>query len=359
MSEADAGFTDSGRLAARSRDGVSLAAPSKDGAMLAAGGIPMPVPATPLLPYPDFATASREVVGFLNTRVPLAVWNVTRAEGRIIVTLQTSPGNGYGVKPGDSMVYAESMCSRVVAGEAPNITPDIDAEPALRDVPVRKVVPVNTYVSFPLQRADGSLFGTLCGWDPIVSSPTLLAQQPLLELLSRQLSTILQFDLDREAAWRLAVQHEASAMTDPLTGLGNRRAFDLLCGREEARCRDIGQRITAIQLDLDDLKATNDRDGHAAGDALLQRAAAALREAVRKEAHVARIGGDEFAVLLPGCGLAEGLQVGERVRAALADAGVRASIGAAERKPHRGLAEAIQRADAAMYADKATRKSTT
>jgi diguanylate cyclase (GGDEF)-like protein len=315
------------------------------------------LPANPLLPYPDFAAASREVVAFLNARLPLAVWNVTRAEGKVIVVLQTHAGNGYGVKQGDSMVYADTMCSRVVAGAAPNISPDVDAQPALREVAVRKVVPVNTYVSFPLQRADGTLFGTLCGWDPLVSPPSLADHQAMLELLSRQLSTILQFDLDREDAWRLALQHEASAMTDALTGLGNRRAFDLCREREESRCRDIGQRLTAIQLDLDDLKATNDRDGHAAGDALIRAAAQALREAVRRDAHVARIGGDEFAVLLPGCGLAEANAIGERLREALAAVGARASIGCAERKPHRDIIEALARADAAMYADKSLRKA--
>jgi len=62
-------------------------------------------------------------------------------------------------------------------------------------------------------------------------------------------------------------------------------------------------------------------------------------------------------VLLPGCGVAEATQVGERLRAGLAAAGVRASIGCAERKPHRGLGEALRKADEAMYADKAARKA--
>jgi diguanylate cyclase (GGDEF)-like protein len=314
------------------------------------------VPARPLLPYTDFATASRDVVAFLNTRVPLAVWNVTRAEGRLLIILRSSEGNGYGVKAGDSMVYAETMCARMVAGEAPNISPDVDLQPALRDVAVRKVVPVNTYVSFPLQRADGELFGTLCGWDPLPSSSSLLDHQPLIELLSRQLSTILQFDLDREAAWRTALQHEASAMTDALTGVGNRRAFDLCCEREEKRCRDVGQRLSAIQLDLDGLKAINDRHGHGAGDSLIRRAAQTLRQHLRPDAHLARVGGDEFVALLPGCGLAEARQFAERLRSALEAAGVQASLGCAERKPHRGLAEALHSADTAMYEDKALRK---
>jgi diguanylate cyclase (GGDEF)-like protein len=315
------------------------------------------VPARPLLPYADFASASREVVAYLNARIPLAVWNVTRAEGRILLILQTAEGNGYGVKPGDSMVYAETMCARMVSGEAPNINPDVEACAALRDVPVRKLVPVNTYVSFPLQRADGELFGTLCGWDPLPSSPSLVDQQPLIELLSRQLSTLLQFDLEREAAWRLAVQHEASAMTDALTGIGNRRAFDLCCEREEQRCRDVGQRLSVLQLDLDGLKSINDRHGHGAGDSLIRRAAQTLRVHLRGDAHLARTGGDEFVALLPGCGVAEARQIGDRLRAALETAGVQASLGCAERKPHRGLGEALQQADRAMYADKAARKA--
>jgi diguanylate cyclase (GGDEF)-like protein len=315
------------------------------------------VPARPLLPYTDFATASREVVAFLGVRIPLAVWNVTRAEGRILQILQTREGNGYGVKPGDSMVYEETMCARMVAGVAPNIAPNVDEEPAYRDISVRRTVPVNTYVSFPLQRSDGELFGTLCGWDPLTSSPLLREQQPLLELLSRQLSTILQFDLDRETAWRVALQHEASAMTDPLTGIGNRRAFDLCCAREEQRCRDIGQRLSAIQIDLDGLKAINDRHGHGAGDSHLRRAAHALREHFRRDGHLARTGGDEFAALLPGAALQDARQVAERLRTALEAAGVQASFGCAERKPHRGLAEALLQADAAMYADKKLRKA--
>lgn len=318
----------------------------------------MPVlPANPLPPFPDFATASRAVVAYLGTRVPLAVWNVTRHEGKLLIILHTGEGNGYGVKAGDSMVYDETMCKRMVEGLAPNVTPVIDDEPALRDVPVRRIVPVNTYVSFPLQRADGSLFGTLCGWDPMPSSGSLYDHQPLMELLSRQLSTILQFDLEREAAWRSALQHETSALTDALTGVGNRRAFDLACEREEARCREVGHRLSAIQVDLDGLKAINDRHGHAAGDSYLRRAAQALREHLRRDGHLARTGGDEFVVLLPGCAVDEARQVAERLRAGLAAAGVQASFGCAERKPHRGLVEALRHADAAMYLDKQGRRA--
>ena len=319
----------------------------------------MPVlPAHALPPFPDFATASRAVVEFLAARIPLAVWNVTRHEGRLLIILHPNPGNSYGVKAGDSMVYEETMCKRMVEGQAPHMVPDVDAQPALRDVPVRRMVPVNTYVSFPLQRPDGSLFGTLCGWDPLASSQSLLAHQPLVELLSRQLSTILQFDLEREAAWRDALRHEAGALSDALTGLGNRHAFELTCEREEARCREVGHRLSVIQVDLDGLEAINDRHGRAAGDSYLRRAAHALRDHLRRDAHLARTGGDGFVALLPGCGVEDARQAAERLRAGLDAAGVQASFGCAERKPHRGLADALRTAAAAMYVDKQSRRET-
>jgi diguanylate cyclase (GGDEF)-like protein len=314
-------------------------------------------PAHPLPPYPDFATASREVVAFLNARVPLAIWSINRTDGRQWVALHPLEGNPYGIRNGDTLGYAEALCAQMVAGNAPNIAVNVEDHPAYRDAPGRRYAPINAYLSFPLEHAGGGLFGTLCGFDPRPQDPALESEQPMIELLSRQLSTILQFDLERESAWRRALQHEAAAMTDALTGIPNRRAFDLFCEREEARCRDLGGSLSVLQIDLDGLKAASDRDGHAAGDELIRRAARALREHLRADAHLARIGGDEFTVLLPQCALEDARQIGERLRSALAADGVAASLGVAERKPYRGLLDAWQRADSAMYADKAARKA--
>ena len=315
------------------------------------------IPAHPLPPFPDFATASREVVGFLTRTIPLAVWSVNRAEGDLMVVLRPSEPNSYGIRSGDALPYDETMCARMVAGLAPNIAPDVNDFPAYRDTPGRKLAPINTYVSFPLQRADGGLFGTLCGFDPIASPPSLLDHQALIEILSRQLSTILQFDLDREAAWRLALQHEASAMTDALTGIPNRRAFEMFCDHEETRCRDLGQRLSVILIDLDGLKSVNDRQGHQAGDQLIRRAAQAIRARLPVNAHVARTGGDEFIALLPGSSLVDASAIAGSLREHLATQDIEASMGCAERKAWRGLADALKRADAAMYEDKRLRRA--
>jgi diguanylate cyclase (GGDEF)-like protein len=89
------------------------------------------------------------------------------------------------------------------------------------------------------------------------------------------------------------------AFVDPLTGLPNRRAFDDDLAREASRVRRHGRVLSLAVLDVDGLKAQNDRYGHDAGDDHLRTVALVLRSALRNEDVAYRIGGDEFAVLLP------------------------------------------------------------
>src|SRR5262249_50941687 len=100
----------------------------------------------------------------------------------------------------------------------------------------------------------------------------------------------------------------------------------------------------------------NDSQGHAAGDELIVRAASALDAAIRSTDVAARLGGDEFAVLLVESDAASGQAAVKKIRAALEAAGVRASMGMATRHPQKGMLAAIEEADAAMYADKKSRK---
>lgn len=89
------------------------------------------------------------------------------------------------------------------------------------------------------------------------------------------------------------------AFVDPLTGLPNRRAFDDDLARETSRARRHGHVLSLAVLDVDGLKRTNDELGHDAGDSLLRAVGVVLRAALRNEDVAYRIGGDEFALLLP------------------------------------------------------------
>jgi diguanylate cyclase (GGDEF)-like protein len=101
---------------------------------------------------------------------------------------------------------------------------------------------------------------------------------------------------------------------DALTGLANRRAFELALARETDRVARSGEPALLLMLDIDHFKRVNDTWGHAAGDEVIRAVASALLDSVRPMDVVARTGGEEFAILLPNCGSAFGLTVAERVR---------------------------------------------
>ncbi|MEW9267291.1 diguanylate cyclase [Kineococcus endophyticus] len=159
-------------------------------------------------------------------------------------------------------------------------------------------------------------------------------------------------DLRQEAARRREAERVAG--TDPLTGLLNRRGWDLaLAGATAAS--DPGRPAVVVVLDLDDLKTVNDVGGHDAGDALLRRAGRLVAGAVEACDAVARTGGDEFCVLLLGRDTATAAEVVHRLGDVLTAAGVPASVGAAAADGP-DLAGAWARADEEMYEDKRVRK---
>jgi len=147
---------------------------------------------------------------------------------------------------------------------------------------------------------------------------------------------------------------------DPLTGIGNRRAVASVAPRWLATAQSRGTPLSAVFVDVDHFKRINDLEGHATGDAVLCAVAAALRGGVRRSDLVARIGGEEFVVLLPGARMAEAAQQAERLRLALHRVrvdGLRArpvtaSFGVATVRPGDSVESLFRRADAAMYAAK-------
>ena len=101
---------------------------------------------------------------------------------------------------------------------------------------------------------------------------------------------------------------------DALTGLANRRAFELALGREVDRVARSGEPALLLALDIDHFKRVNDSHGHAAGDQVIRAVANALLDSVRPMDLVARVGGEEFAIILPNCASTFGQTVAERVR---------------------------------------------
>jgi diguanylate cyclase (GGDEF)-like protein len=145
---------------------------------------------------------------------------------------------------------------------------------------------------------------------------------------------------------------------DALTGLHNRRFFHDTLAREVARAHRYGRKLALIIFDLDDFKAINDRIGHLAGDAVLADAADVVRSVVRSADIACRVGGDEFAVILPESGKAEAEQLYARLQTALEarpirDAGrLHLSAGVAELTRDDDARTFFERADNALYGAK-------
>ena len=154
-----------------------------------------------------------------------------------------------------------------------------------------------------------------------------------------------------EAQAKLAAQ----AATDPLTGLANHRFFFERFHGETQRARRHGHPLSLIIIDLDDFKSVNDVHGHLSGDRVLVEAAARLTRLTRDEDTLARIGGEEFAWLLPECDASSAQAAAERARRAIGDepfatvGSLTMSAGVAEFRPGLSENELFRAADAALY----------
>ena len=186
--------------------------------------------------------------------------------------------------------------------------------------------------------------------------PVEISLSPMVLDGDRHVVAIVRDVTERRAMER---ELEYASTHDSLTGVYNRAFFEA-----EVERLDQGREVVSVLvIDIDGLKSVNDDHGHAEGDLLLRRMATALRTSFRSEDVVARIGGDEFAVLLPGV---EGEELRRAVRRLLDDAGrmnevhrghpVRFSIGGGTATIPGTLQATIRTADARMYREKQKRK---
>lgn len=160
---------------------------------------------------------------------------------------------------------------------------------------------------------------------------------------------------------RRIAELERLVVTDPLTGLFNRRGFDEVLRRTISASKRYGERGVVACVDLDGFKLVNDTYGHAAGDEVLRAVGRTLYEAVRPTDAVARVGGDEFAVLLTRVPIEDGLRrldaLKDSVNAACVTwngrtIGVRASFGVHAFEGDEDPACLLGQADSKMYAAK-------
>jgi diguanylate cyclase (GGDEF)-like protein len=313
--------------------------------------------AAELAPPRAFDAACRMVVDYLSQVVPLDTWAVTRvADGQ--QTMLVTTDSAYGLTPGQSAPWSSSMCQYMVAGAAPRIVPDTRRVPDLARIASEasaQGIEVGTYVGTPIVTGEGGLWGTVVGMSRSPVDPHVVDQEPLLDLLSSLLSSVLEADTAAVDSARALERAVSDSETDPLTGLLNRRGWERWLEREDERFRRFGDPASVVMLDLDGLKTVNDTEGHDAGDRHLRHCAAVLRSTIRSTDPLGRLGGDEFA-LVAQLGVEDAQRLVERLRDALDSAGVPCSIGSAPFSVVGGFPGACAEADTVMYEDKRARR---
>lgn len=160
---------------------------------------------------------------------------------------------------------------------------------------------------------------------------------------------------------------QVQARTDGLTGLINHRTFYELLDKELRRCQRYGGVVTAIMIDMDNLKKINDTYGHRAGDTAIKRVSTKIASCIRKIDIAARYGGDEFAVILPNSSLAEATIVAERMVREISETSIMwennklqlsVSIGLGQYDSTMTADEVTKCSDSALYAAKQAGKNT-
>ncbi len=196
---------------------------------------------------------------------------------------------------------------------------------------------------------------------PEVARLVLDSVTRIVEINERLQSRLSAAEEKLQEQTRQVASHLAEARTDPLTGLPNRRAFDDEMTRQIAQWRRKRVTFCLMLIDIDRFKALNDQHGHPAGDHVLRGVADVLRRTFREMDLVSRIGGEEFAAVLPSTDLHDGQVAVERVRAGVAtevfsyqpeELRVTISVGLARVERWDDPVSLVKRADEALYAAK-------
>lgn len=263
------------------------------------------------------------------------------------------------IPEGLSVPWGDTLCKRAL-DEGRAYTADVAA--CWGDSDAARALGIQTYLSQPVRVLDGSVYGTLCA-----ASGTRVPVQPevlrVVGLFARLIAQ--QIDTEREMKrLRLLTQDlQVHALTDPLTGVANRRGLMERIERMLARSRREHGQVMVAFVDLDGFKSINDQHGHEAGDIFLCQMARKLSEHVRANDLIGRYGGDEFVIVTDA---GEPDAFGRRIEQATvgrflanqtlidyAGASVGVAVASAEDASAHRL---LSRADGAMYACKLARR---
>ncbi|VVE20944.1 putative diguanylate cyclase AdrA [Pandoraea iniqua] len=248
-----------------------------------------------------------------------------------------------------------AFCAHAILSDDVLVVPDAHADRRFADNPLVTGDPhIRFYAGAPLRTPEGHRLGTLCVID---RRPRTLDAE--MRGLLADLSALVVDELELRRVNQVLGD---MAMRDGLTGALNRRAFLMQAEQAFANARAQRRRLAVLMIDIDHFKAINDTWGHAIGDRVIVELTLVARATLRKGTVMGRLGGEEFAVLLPEADAHRAMQAADRLLSAISNTSVpgatgpvrfTASIGVGSLSPDDAdFGAVLQRADRAMYAAK-------
>ena len=251
-----------------------------------------------------------------------------------------------------------SFVRQVLEAKEPLVVPDVMQHPVFSRIAFPPAGTLRGYAGVPVLTQTGTISGALCLFDLEPLTLDARAMDALAETAHR-LALELEAGVERAHTHERFTALSRLALTDPVTGLTNRRGGEEALAREVSRARRGGAPLSLVLFDIDHFKSINDQAGHAVGDRVLRGISDILSASQRGSDLAMRWGGEEFLVLLPDVGLSGARTFAERVREhvqnlVVADAGrITISGGVAELRGEEEAAAALARADANLYRAKA------
>jgi diguanylate cyclase (GGDEF)-like protein len=207
-----------------------------------------------------------------------------------------------------SMRLGEGITGEALESRRPLVVRDLEAA-GMQPAPIERCYKTKSFISYPIM-IGGRRVGVLNVTDKRDGGDYDEIDLSLLEIVAPQLALALE-----RAEWQeKATQFQLMSITDPLTGLQNRRYLEERLAEEVNRTKRYEQPLSFLMIDIDDFKHYNDRNGHQAGDLALQITAQGLKSSLRAADVASRYGGEEFCVLLPQTSLPEAGVIAERMR---------------------------------------------
>ena len=303
----------------------------------------------PIAPPSTSAEVVALVVAALEQELPdSGVWVGHLDRERSVLRVVASGGEGsFGLEPGVEAPLETSFCNVLASGAGAPLCNDVASDAVYGELPAALALEVGSFAGVPLRLGDGTTVGTVCAFHHdrgAYSERQLRLIGTFAALLARE----LEHERRRADLEGVVSDLRRQAMTDPLTGVANRRSFS--AELHAAYLDGTGAHVALV--DLDDFKRVNDEHGHLTGDQVLVDVAAALEQACRPGDTVGRIGGDEFGAVLRAPGAMRwAADVKRAVARAAAARGVAfgVSIGLAPLAGAEAPENALAEADAALY----------